>query len=157
MPALCLRKVHTQGVCLSVPASQFLDLQWLHHTEVGLATSHMCCLQWKRMRWEDLTESVQVISEAADSVTPLRLFNCSLLNTALTGVLILSKWHCNIFGMLGVSLSVPVGLEGPDPLIARNIQGSWKKFRDRPQRWSKVQNGSVWRMTKPGIFRLERR
>lgn len=76
MPALYFMKLHTPGVCLPVgPALQFLHLQWLCHTELGLATSHMCHLQWNRVRWEDLIEPAPI---TAVSVTLLRLFNSCL-------------------------------------------------------------------------------
>lgn len=63
-------------------------------------TCHLSCVQWKRMRWEDLTESAPVISEDADSVTLLRLFHCCLQPAYHCADRHFDpKWNCNKFGM----------------------------------------------------------
>lgn len=70
----CLLSVSGRSTLRESPC-WFLNLKLPCHTEVGLLISHMCQLQWKRMRWEYLTKSAQDISEDAISVTRLMLLN----------------------------------------------------------------------------------
>lgn len=75
MPALFQEALHSKCLspcwsCTAVPAPAMAL-----PSSAGTATSHMCYLEWKRMRWEGLTESAPVPSV---SETLLRLFSCCL-------------------------------------------------------------------------------